>query len=202
MDSFFKFLELPLPQVIIGLTYILIFSSFLRLSIIYSVLCYGLGLKNLAGLITSIALALGVSIFSMSSEFETIFKDTSFNANANNSAELSKLSEALRQSLDKKIPLESKNQFIELAKKSSSSLQDESSWKIIAPAFVISEIKNALSSSLKIILPFLIIDLLVAYIFTALNITSLKSSYLSFSLKLLAFISADGLNLITTSALS
>ena len=70
------------------------------------------------------------------------------------------------------------------------------SWRILAPAFVVSELKEAFSTGLALLLPFLIIDLLVANILTAIGLERLNPATVAVPCKLLLFIALDGWALI------
>lgn len=199
MNSIYTFFQLPLPIVLTTMLYVLVFSSFLKLSIVYTVLVYGIGLRSLAGIIASLALAFGISHLSLSDELDQIFKETSFNTQSDTTHSLNLMSSQMREIVSKKLSPSDLEAITRVAQNKNIQIVDPSSWKVIAPAYVIREIKEAMAISIKILLPFLLIDLLVAYVFTALGIHSMSSHMTAFSLKLLAFISADGLMLISTS---
>ncbi len=72
------------------------------------------------------------------------------------------------------------------------------SWRVLAPAFLVSELKEAFATGLSLFLPFLIIDLLVANILTAIGLERLSIVSVAFPFKLLLFVTLDGWSLITT----
>lgn len=76
------------------------------------------------------------------------------------------------------------------------------SWRVLAPSFLVSELKEAFSTGLALFLPFLVIDLLVINIMTALTIDRLNPALVSFPFKILLFVLADGWSLITTNLVS
>lgn len=205
MDSIANFLSLPFPTVFIMGILILTLSAFLRVSIIFSILFYGLGLNSVGGRITSIAISLTLSFFLIQSDLEKSFNIAAFQSStSNNNAEsISRFASEWKKQISTKIPEETKENFKILAQKQNNDQTiEKESWQILAPAYVITEFKSALSAGFKIILPFLLIDLIIAYLFTALDIRSLNATTLSFPLKILAFISVDGITLLTNNIMN
>ncbi|MGI2030076.1 flagellar type III secretion system pore protein FliP [Endozoicomonas acroporae] len=69
-------------------------------------------------------------------------------------------------------------------------------FSVLMPAFLSSEIKTSLQMGLMILLPFLVIDLLVASILMALGMIMLSPMLISLPFKLLLFVLVDGWGLI------
>jgi flagellar biosynthetic protein FliP len=67
------------------------------------------------------------------------------------------------------------------------------------PAFVISELKTALTMGFLLFVPFMVIDLVVASILLSLGMMMLPPSLVSLPFKLLLFVMVDGWYLITRS---
>ncbi len=72
------------------------------------------------------------------------------------------------------------------------------SWRVLAPAFMVSQLKQAFSVGLSIILPFLLVDIIVVTILGALGLERLEPGYVGLPAKLLLFVLADGWTLVTT----
>lgn len=71
----------------------------------------------------------------------------------------------------------------------------------LAPAFLTSELKTAFQIGFMVILPFLVIDLVVAAVLTALGMILLPPHLVSLPLKLLLFVAVDGWHLLVGSLL-
>lgn len=69
----------------------------------------------------------------------------------------------------------------------------------LAPAFLTSELKTAFQIGFMVVLPFLVIDLVVAAVLTALGMIMLPPQLVSLPLKLLLFVSVDGWHLLVGS---
>ncbi len=72
----------------------------------------------------------------------------------------------------------------------------------LAPAFLTSELKTAFQIGFMVILPFLVIDLVVAAVLTALGMIMLPPQLVSLPLKLLLFVAVDGWHLLVGSLLA
>lgn len=69
---------------------------------------------------------------------------------------------------------------------------DDVSLNILAPAYLLSELKVAFLIGFQVFLPFLVIDLVVASILTSLGLNMLPPSMVSLPFKLLLFVLIDG----------
>jgi flagellar biosynthetic protein FliP len=69
----------------------------------------------------------------------------------------------------------------------------------LAPAFLISELKTAFQIAFMVILPFLVIDLVVASVLMSLGMVMVPPQLVSLPLKLLLFVVADGWHLLAGS---
>ncbi|HET6427441.1 MAG TPA: flagellar type III secretion system pore protein FliP [Phycisphaerae bacterium] len=72
----------------------------------------------------------------------------------------------------------------------------------LIPAFAVSELKVAFLIGFRILLPFLIIDMLVASILTSMGMLMLPPVLVSLPFKLLLFVLADGWNLVVGTLIS
>ena len=67
---------------------------------------------------------------------------------------------------------------------------------VLLPAYVLSELKTAFLMGFQIYLPFLVLDLVVAAVITAMGISQLSPSTVAIHFKLLLFVLVDGWRLI------
>ena len=70
---------------------------------------------------------------------------------------------------------------------------------VVAPAFVLSELKQAFQIGFLIFLPFLVVDMVVANVLLALGMQSLSPSQVSLPFKVLLFVAVDGWSLLARS---
>ncbi len=65
-------------------------------------------------------------------------------------------------------------------------------WKVLLPAYVLSELKTAFLIGVQIYLPFLVVDLLCSSVLVSLGLSMLSPTLVSFPMKLLVFVLIDG----------
>ena len=75
----------------------------------------------------------------------------------------------------------------------------ESDLAVVAPAFVLSELKQAFQIGFLVFLPFLVVDMVVANVLLALGMQSLSPSQVSLPFKVLLFVAVDGWALLARS---
>ncbi len=78
---------------------------------------------------------------------------------------------------------------------------DEFPLRVIAPAFLLSELTTALLIGFVIYLPFLVIDLVVSAVLSAMGLFMLPPSQVAMPLKLILFVLADGWLLVSATLL-
>jgi flagellar biosynthesis protein FliP len=78
---------------------------------------------------------------------------------------------------------------------------DDVPVEVILPAFLVSELETAFVIGFRMLLPFLVLDILVATLVVSTGLVMLPPSLVSLPLKLLVFVAADGWSLVVTSLL-
>ncbi len=73
--------------------------------------------------------------------------------------------------------------------------------RIAVPAFSLSELRTAMEMGLMILLPFLVIDLVVAMVLSSMGMMMMPPSVIALPVKLLMFIAVDGWSLVVKSLL-
>lgn len=90
--------------------------------------------------------------------------------------------------------------FFELARRARPPEQraqvSDSDLAVLAPAFVVSELRRAFTAGFLIFLPFLVVDLLAANVLLALGLTQLSPTSVALPFKLLLFVAVDGWKLL------
>ena len=78
---------------------------------------------------------------------------------------------------------------------------DDVPLRLAIPAFILSELRTAFELGLTILLPFLVIDMLVALILSALGMMMMPPVVVAMPLKLMVFVAVDGWRLLVESLL-
>src|SRR5262249_61460208 len=86
--------------------------------------------------------------------------------------------------------------FVELAHESRPSKAEDLGMRIVAPAYLLSELQVGFRIGAALFLPFLVIDLVVAAITTSVGMLQLPPVVISTPLKILLFVVVDGWNLL------
>jgi type III secretion protein R len=67
---------------------------------------------------------------------------------------------------------------------------------VLAPAFVVSELRRAFTIGFLVFVPFLVVDLVVSNVLLALGLTQLSPTTVALPFKLLLFVAVDGWKLL------
>jgi flagellar biosynthetic protein FliP len=184
---------------------LLAFTAFTRIAVVLFLLRQGLGSHTAPPNLVLTGLAVLLTIFVMSPALKTIDKEAyqpylagalAFNDAAEKAAQPLK-SFMLRQTRAEDLSLfTADDQTIDPA-----ALKGAESVPLaaLAPAFLTSELKTAFQIGFMVVLPFLVIDLVVAAVLTALGMIMLPPQLVSLPLKLLLFVTVDGWHLLVGS---
>jgi type III secretion protein R len=88
-----------------------------------------------------------------------------------------------------------KDTFVALAKKMGKDVKGDELW-VLAPAFVASELREAFAIAVLIFIPFLVIDLVVALGLASLGLQATSPQAVALPFKLLLFVAVDGWRLL------
>lgn len=190
----------------------LLLSSFVKIATVLSIVRVGLGLHGISMGIANLALALGLTIFTMYPTFTAAGKaatgvEVSPKAAATEQNAGLSAAEGIWKGFLKRFSnpqtLTSFRTLSEEAKPTDGAPAvaplTEDDWAILIPSFLVSELQSAFRIGLTLFLPFLIIDLVVAHVIAAVGLHQLSSDSVALCLKLLLFVSLDGWGLITGS---
>jgi flagellar biosynthetic protein FliP len=91
--------------------------------------------------------------------------------------------------------------FVDLAREQGQPIEtdDNIDMRVLVPAFMISEIRRGFEIGFLVVLPFLVIDLVVATITMAMGMMMLPPTAISLPFKILFFVLIDGWNLLVGS---
>ena len=91
--------------------------------------------------------------------------------------------------------------FYEVSREPRPATADDVPLRIAVPAFILSELRTAFEIGLAVLLPFLVIDLAIASILTALGMVMVPPQVVALPVKLLVFLAIDGWRLVVESLL-
>ncbi|MBB3592500.1 flagellar biosynthetic protein FliP [Rhizobium sp. BK529] len=179
-------------------------TSFPRFIIAFSILRSGMGLSSTPSNMILLSLSLFMTFYVMSPTFDKAWQDgvQPLLANQINEATaVQRIAEPFRTFMsantrDKDLAL-----FADLARERGQNVQTTGliDYRILLPAFMISEIRRGFEIGFLIVLPFLVIDLIVATITMAMGMMMLPPTSISLPFKILFFVLIDGWNLLVGS---
>ncbi|MEO3384889.1 flagellar type III secretion system pore protein FliP [Mesorhizobium sp. CAU 1741] len=179
-------------------------TSFTRFIIVFSILRSGLGLPSTPANLILISLSLFMTFYVMTPTFDRAWNDGVQPLVANEIDEeeaFGLISEPFREFMVANVRDRDFDLFADLARERGQedvSVQD-ADFRILIPAFMISEIRRGFEIGFLIVLPFLVIDLIVATITMSMGMMMLPPVVVSLPFKILFFVLIDGWNLLVGS---
>ncbi|MDR2338145.1 MAG: EscR/YscR/HrcR family type III secretion system export apparatus protein [Deltaproteobacteria bacterium] len=195
----------------------LLFSSYVKIAVVLNIVRLGFGFTSLPTLFITIGLALTCSYFVMYPtlvEVSDVLKENSSAqvklSEPEKTVVFDKISQIWKEFVTKHIKYNQIETFSKLAiavdKIEKIDEPDKenlnSSWRVLAPAFLVSELKEAFRMGFMLFLPFLIIDLVIGTVLAAISLENLSPYLVALPLKLLLFIAVDGWSLICKGIIS
>jgi flagellar biosynthetic protein FliP len=182
-----------LPAILLSMT------PFVRLLVVFHFLRQALGTQSTPSNQTLIGLALLLTFFLMQPVGAAIYADAIVPLEAGHLTMMGALERSvtplrhfmLKYTREKDLAL-----FVELAREPRPAKPDDLGMRIVAPAYLLSELQVGFRIGAALFLPFLAIDLVVAAITTSVGMLQLPPVVISTPLKILLFVVVDGWNLL------
>ncbi len=181
---------------------LLCMTPFARLLVVFHFLRQALGLQTTPTNQTLIGLALVLTFFLMQPVGATIYQTSVLPLQEGHISAMEALERGavpvrkfmLHYVREKDVAL-----FVELSKEPRPRNPNDLSLRVIAPAYILSELRMGFQIGTVLFLPFLVIDMVVASISTSVGMLQLPPVVISTPLKLLLFVMVDGWNLLVGS---
>jgi type III secretion protein R len=192
---------------------LLMMTSFVRISVVLSILRSAIGTPSVppTQVLTGLALVLTVAVMAPTAEriyaaagpalvSATSAEATGAETVAALQAAADRGKEPLRAFMLKHVAAADRASFTALARKmrppAEGAAIGDSDFIVIVPAFVTSELRRAFQIGFLLFVPFLIVDLVIANLLLALGMHMLSPTTVSLPFKLLLFVLADGWHLV------
>jgi flagellar biosynthetic protein FliP len=175
-------------------------TSFTRFVVALSFLRSGLGLQSSPPNLVIISLSLFMTFYVMAPTFdrawETGLKPMMDNSITEQEA-YGKVTEPFREFMLAQVRDKDLNLFEDLSK-GSFQIKDRATidLRLLIPAFMISELRRGFEIGFLVVLPFLVIDMIVATLTMSMGMMMLPPSVISLPIKILFFVLIDGWNLL------
>ncbi|MCC7381314.1 MAG: flagellar type III secretion system pore protein FliP [Deltaproteobacteria bacterium] len=179
-------------------------TTFARFIIVFSMLKTGLGAGAAPPSQVLVGLALFMTAFVMAPTGGEIHQRAIEPYLAGRITELQALEQAtppLRRFLLERTKERDLALFYEVSNSPRPESEDQVPLRIAVPSFAVSELRTAFEMGFLILLPFLVIDLIVASVLSALGMVMLPPTVVALPIKLLVFVAVDGWHLLVQSLL-
>ncbi len=178
-------------------------TSFTRFTVALSFLRSGLGLQSAPANLVLISLSLFMTFFVMAPTFDKAWKDglqPLMDNTISQEQAFGAIAEPFRQFMLSQVREKDIALFEDLSR-GSFEVADRSKvdLRILIPAFMISELRRGFEIGFLIVLPFLVIDMIVAALTMSMGMMMLPPSVISLPVKILFFVLVDGWNLLVGS---
>jgi flagellar biosynthesis protein FliP len=174
-------------------------TSFTRIIVTLSFLRHALGMPETPPNIVLITLAMLLTFFTMAPTLEKGYEEgvaPFLEGKIETAAALERGLAPLKTFMTAHVRDEDLQSVSELARTPEAAEQQDAPLRVLAPAFMLSELRAAFVAGFMIFLPFLLIDLLVAAILMALGMMMVPPSSISLPLKVMLFVLIDGWSLL------
>jgi len=183
-------------------TVVLSMTPFVRLLVVFHFLRQALGTQTAPSNQTLIGLALILTFFLMQPVGAAIYSDAFVplqDGHMNAMTALSRASVPLRHFMLKYAREKDLELFVGLAHAPRPARPEDLEMRIVAPAYLLSELQAGFRIGAALFLPFLVIDMVTAAITTSIGMLQLPPVVISTPLKILLFVVVDGWNLLVGS---
>lgn len=179
-------------------------TSFPRFIIAFSILRSGMGLSTTPSNMIILSLSLFMTFYVMAPTLDKAWQEGAQPLLDNKITEqeaVLRIAEPFRTFMSANTRDKDLKLFVDIARERNQSVgtADKIDYRVLVPAFMISEIRRGFEIGFLIILPFLVIDLIVATITMAMGMMMLPPTSISLPFKILFFVLIDGWNLLVGS---
>ena len=174
-------------------------TPFARLLVVFHFLRQALGLQTTPSNQTLVGLSLIMTFFLMQPVGNAIYHDAIIPLQVGDITAVQALDRGampMRQFMSHYVRERDVALFLEMAKESRPAGINDVSFRVLLPAYILSELKAGFQIGAVIFLPFLVVDMVVASITTSVGMMQLPPVVISTPLKLLLFLMVDGWHLL------
>ena len=178
---------------------LLCITPFARLLIVFHFLRQALGLQTTPSNQTLIGLSMIMTFFLIQPVGSVIYDTAVVPLQAGSITPLQAIERAgtpMRQFMAHYVREKDAELFLELAKEPRPRNVQELSFRVLLPAYILSELKAGFQIGTVLFLPFLVVDMVIASITTSVGMMQLPPVVISTPLKLLLFLMVDGWHLL------
>ncbi len=192
-----RLMQLFMLITVLGLapSLLIMVTSFVRISIVLSIVRTALGLQQTPPNQVMISLALFLTFFIMSPAMEEAYEKglkPMLTEKITEEAALPLIVQPFKKFMVANTRIKDLDLFTGIAKVKASQTVEELPLKVIVPSFMISELRRGFEIGFLIFLPFLIIDIVVASVLMAMGMMMMPPVMVALPFKIIFFVLIDG----------
>jgi flagellar biosynthetic protein FliP len=179
---------------------LLLCTSFIKIATVLSICRYGLGLVGVEFGVVCLVVALGVSLVAPPPELQALgfpeflwSRGEGLQVKSGEQSVTGAVVPFMRRRID---PVISEQLLLGVSAAHGGVESSASELRALGPAFVLSELKVAFQLGCLILIPFVIVDLLVAHVLALVGIQQLAVQVVALPLKILLFVASGGWGLL------
>jgi len=177
-------------------------TSFVRIVIVLSFLRTAIGLQQSPPNPVLVSLALFLTLFVMGPTFETAWREgiaPLVEEELEESVALERAAQPFHEFMRRQVREKDVALFLEIARLPPPARAEDLPFRVLVPAFMISELRRAFEIGFIVFVPFLVIDLVVACLLMAMGMMMLPPVMISLPFKIIFFVLVDGWALVVGS---
>ena len=178
-------------------------TSFLKIAVVLSIARSALGAPQVppSTAVTGLALVLSLLVMAPVAERAAALagERPGEHGLAGATARLARAAGPVREFLARFARADDRAAFLDVARRlraPEAAVPADDDLAVLAPAFVVSELRRAFTIGFVVFVPFLVVDLVVANVLLALGLTQLSPTSVALPFKLLLFVAVDGWKLL------
>lgn len=178
---------------------LLMMTGFTRIVIVLSLLRQALGTQSAPPNQVIVGMSLFLTFFVMGPTFDKVYQEAYYpysHGNMSFEQALDRAQVPMREFMARQTRQNDYALFARLAKIDLATKIEDAPFRVVVPAFVISELKTAFQIAFMIFIPFLIIDMVVSSILMSLGMMMLSPVLVALPFKIMLFVLADGWNML------
>lgn len=178
---------------------LIMMTSFTRITIVLAILRQALGTQSTPSNQILVGLSLMLTFFIMAPVFDQVYDDALqpyLNEKMAPQEAIQKAAKPFREFMMGQTRDADLETFADIARAEPVSTMEEIPFSLLLPAFVTSELKTAFQIGFLILIPFLVIDLVVASLLMSMGMMMLSPMIISMPFKIMLFVLIDGWTLI------
>lgn len=170
-------------------------TSFVRIVIVLSFLRNAIGLQQSPPNPVLVSLALFLTLFVMGPTFETAWREgiaPLIEEELEEGVALERAAQPFHEFMRRQVREKDVALFLEIARLPPPARAEDLPFRVLVPAFMISELRRAFEIGFIVFVPFLVIDLVVACLLMAMGMMMLPPVMISLPFKITFFVLVDG----------